>query len=210
MFRQRLVIHLIFILWVSALFLSGCAAPPFRPTQISDGGTAESCTNFFASLDQQIAKAGVKDAGTFRLKDYPYLRSSRFLASFREDEMDGNAFSAWVDHMQALDQEARGYEIANLPATDAPDPASVNNKDTLNGNVVTCGNLLKAKDFQGADPRIEALQKRVAVPDEYSLLFRTIGFYPLFRVFVSMGVDNWHANAEKSYSTLPPSDGSSI
>ena len=59
--------------------------------------------------------------------------------------------------MQALDQEARGYEIANLPATDAPALASANNKDTLNGNVVSCGNLLKAADFSGPDPRIEEL-----------------------------------------------------
>jgi len=210
MFRQRLVIHLIFILWVSALFLSGCAAPPFRPTQISDGGTTESCTNFFASLDQQIAKAGVKDAGAFRLKDYPYLRSTRFLASFREEAMDKKAFLVWVDHMQALDQEARGYEIANLPATDAPDLTSANNKDTLNGNVISCGNLLKAEDFSGPDPRIEELREQVEVPDEYSLLRMTLGVYPLFRVFVSFGVDDWHAEAKNSYSARAPTGWSSI
>ena len=112
--------------------------------------------------------------------------------------------------MQALDQEARGYEIANLPTTDAPALASANNKDALNGNVVTCGNLLKAADFQGADPRIEALREQVDVPDEYSLLRRALGVYPLFRVFVSIGVDNWHAEAKKSFSTQPPADWSSI
>jgi hypothetical protein len=210
MFRQRLVIHLLFILWVSALFLSGCAAPPFRPTQISDGGTTESCTNFFASLDQRVAAAGVKDAGAFRVKDYPYLRANRFLASFREEAMDKNAFSAWVDHMQALDQEARGYEIANLPTTDAPDLASANTRDILNGNVITCGNLLKAADFHGPGPRIEVLREQVDVPDEYSLLHRVLGVYPLFRVFVSFGVDDWHAEAKNSYSAQPPAGWASI
>ena len=207
MFRSRSMLHLISILWLSALFLTGCAMPHIRSTQISDGGTTESCADFFTSLDQQIAEAGVMDSGTFRVKDYPYLRTNRFLASFREEAMDREAFATWVNHMQALDQEARGYEIANLPA-DAPPLVSANNRDELKGNVVTCGNLLKAADFQDANPRIEELRKEVNAPDEYSLLHRALGFYPLFSVFVSLGVDNWHAEAIKSFSTKPPADWS--
>ncbi|MCX5883169.1 MAG: hypothetical protein NTU74_15625 [Deltaproteobacteria bacterium] len=210
MFRSRSMLHLISILWLSALFLAGCAMPHIRSTQISDGGTTESCADFFTSLDQEIAEAGVMDSGAFRVKDYPYLRANRFLASFREDAMDSKSFVKWVTHMQALDQEARGYEIANLPAIDAPALNSANNKDALNGNVITCGNLLKAADFQGTNPRIEELRKLVDVPDEYSRIQRVLGFYPLFSVFVSMGVDNWHAEAEKSFSTQPPADWSSI
>jgi hypothetical protein len=203
------MLHLVSILWLSALLLAGCATPPTRSMQISGGGTTESCANFFASLDQQIAEAGVKDAGYFRMKDYPYLRANRFLASFREEAMDRETLSAWVNHMQALDQQARGYEIANLPPA-APAQPSANNNDALNGNVVTCGNLLKTAEFQGSDPRIEELRKQVDVPDEYSLLHRALGFYPLFRVFVSMGVDNWHAEAKKTFSARPPADWSSI
>lgn len=111
--------------------------------------------------------------------------------------------------MLALDQEARGYEIANLhPA--APALASASNANTLNENVATCGNLLKATDFLAANPRIESLREQVDVPDEYSLLHRALGIYPLFSVFVSMGVDNWHGEAKKSFSTRPPADCSSI
>jgi hypothetical protein len=210
MFRRRSMLHLVSILCLSALLLAGCATPPVRPTRISDGGTAGNCAVFFTSLDQQIAEAGVMDSGAFRVKDYPYLRVNRFLASFREEAMDKESIAAWVNHMQALDQEARGYEIANLPTKDTPAPDPVNDKDALNGNVVTCGNLLKAADFQGPIPRIEALRKQVDVPDEYSLIHRALGFYPLFSVFVSMGVDNWHAEAKKSFSTRPPTDWSSI
>jgi len=209
MFRQRSMLHLVSILWLSSLLLAGCATPPTRPSRISDGGPAGNCADFFASLDQQIAKAEVMDSGAFRMKGYPYLRVNRFLASFREDAMDKETFSAWVNHMQAMDQEARGYEIANLP-TDTPAPTSANNKDALNGNVVTCGNILKAADFQGTDPLIEALRKQVDAPDEYSLLRRTFGIYPLFRVFVSIGVDNWHDEAKINFSTQPPADWSTI
>jgi hypothetical protein len=203
------MLHLVFILWLSALLLPGCATPPTRSTQISDSVTAESCASFFASLDQQIAEAGVMDAGAFRVRDYPYLRANRFLASFREEDMDEKSFSAWVNQMQVLDQEARGYEIANLPPGSLALP-SASNANTLNENVVTCGNLLKTADFQGSGPRIEELRKQVDVPDEYSLLHRALGFYPLFRVFVSMGVDNWHAEAKKTFSAWPPADWSSI
>ena len=150
MFRSRLMLHLVSILWLLALLLAGCATPLTRSTQISGGGTTESCANFFASLDQQIAEAGVMDAGAFRVKDYPYLRANRFLASFREEAMDEKAFSAWVSHMQALDQEARGYEIANLPPAAPALPSA--NINTLNENVAICGNLLKTADFQGVRP----------------------------------------------------------
>ncbi len=206
MFRSRSMLHLASIPWLLALLLAGCATPLTRSTQISGGGTTESCASFFASLDQQIAQAGVMDAGAFRVRDYPYLRANRFLASFREEDMDEKSFSAWVSHMQVLDQEARGYEIANLPPAALP-PANIN---TLNENVAICGNLLKTADFQGSGPRIEELRKQVDVPDEYSLLHRALGFYPLFSVFVSMGVDSWHAEAKKTFSARPPTDWSSI
>jgi hypothetical protein len=209
-FRCKSMSCLLFILWPLALILAGCAAPTARPMRFSDSGPAEKCADFFALLDQRIVEAGVKDVGVFRVKDYPYLRANRFLASFREDDMDRKALSVWVGHMQALDQVARGYEIANLPAIDASALSSSKNSDELNANVVTCGNLLKAADFQITSPRIEELREQVAVPDEYSLIRRTLGFYPLFRVMVSMGVDNWHAEAKKSYTNKPPVDWSSI
>ncbi|MBI5590343.1 MAG: hypothetical protein HY881_07685 [Deltaproteobacteria bacterium] len=210
MFRSRSRLLLISILWISAVFLAGCAMPHIQSTQTSDGGTTESCADFFASLDQQTTEAGVMDSGAFRVKGYPYLRANRFLASFREWAMDRESFAAWVNHMQALDQESRGYEIANLPAMDAPALASASSKAELSANVVTCGNLLKAADFQDSGPRIEKLREQVVVPDEYSLLRRTLGVYPLFSVFVSLGVDNWHAEAKKNFSAQPPEDWSGI
>ena len=42
------------------------------------------------------------------------------------------------------------------------------------------------------------------------MLNRALGVYPLFSVFVSMGVDHWHAEAIKSFSTAPPADAPSI
>jgi hypothetical protein len=198
------MLQLISILWLAALLLAGCTVPHIRPTMITDGVSTENCEAFFLSLDQQIAEAGVMDSGAFRVKGYPYLRANRFLASFREEAMDRDAFTAWVDHMQSLDHEGRRYEIANLPTANGSALLPADSITDPGENVVTCGNLLKALDFQDDNFREQRLKKQVDAPDEYCLLRRILGLYPLIRVFVSMGVDNWHADAKKSFSTMPP------
>jgi len=91
------------------------------------------------------------------------------LASFREDVGNQAAFAAWVDRMQALDQEARKYEIANLPKAAGSVPGSANDKDGINARVNSCGNLLKAADFQDGEQQA-VLRKNVTVPDEYLTL----------------------------------------
>ena len=99
------------------ILFSGCAMlpAPTKSDRVGESGPLGNCANFFASLDQITEEAEVLDPGVFRVKNYPYLRVNRFIASFREDVDDQAAFEAWMDRMQALDQDARQYEIANLP-----------------------------------------------------------------------------------------------
>jgi hypothetical protein len=122
-----------------------------------------SCADFFADLDQRAAQAHVLDPGAFRVEGYPYLRVNRFLASFRKEVGDKAAFAAWVDQMQALDQDARKYEIANLLQATGSIPGSANDKDGLYGKLANCGNLLKAADFEDSQPQ-EALRKGQRCP----------------------------------------------
>ena len=88
---------------------------PTRSDRIGESGPFGGCADFFASLDKRTEEAGVLDPGVFRVKKYPYLRVNRFIASFREDVDNKADFAAWTDRMQALDQDARNFEIANLP-----------------------------------------------------------------------------------------------
>jgi len=125
------------------------------------------------------------------------------LASFREEVEDQAAFAAWVDQMQALDQEARKYEIANLPKAAGSVPGSTNDKEGISARVNSCGTLLKAADFQESKQQA-VLRKNVTVPDEYLTLPRVLGLYPLTSYFVSHGVSNWHAEARKTFTTEPP------
>jgi hypothetical protein len=199
------VLQRIFVLALLALILSGCAIIPVptRSARVGGSDALGGCADFFADLDQRAAQAHVLDAGAFRVEGYPYLRVNRFLASFRKEITDQAAFSAWVDQMQALDQDARKYEIANLPQATGSTPSSANDKGGLYGRVVSCGNLLKTADFKDSQPQ-EALRKRTTVPDEYMSLPRVLGLYPLTSLFVSHGVSNWHAEAHKTFSTEPP------
>jgi hypothetical protein len=143
------------------------------------------------------------------VEGYPYLRVNRFLASFRDEVGNTAAFSAWVDQMQALDQEARKYEIANLTHSTGPAPGSVNDQVELNAKVASCGNLMKAADFQDSKEQM-ALREKVKVPDEYLSLWRVLGIYPLTSLYVYHRVLNWHDEANKTFSNEPPANWRSI
>jgi hypothetical protein len=196
-------------MWVPALLaalLAGCSIvpAPTRSPYIGGSGVLGGCADFFASLDGRASEAEALDPGAFRVEGHPYLRTNRFLASFSSDAVaDRTAFDAWVERMQALDQEARRHEIANLPVAAGPSAGSENGEAELNARVAGCGNLLKAADFQDAESWL-ALGKKSIVPDEYLTLPRVLGLYPLASLFVSNGVRNWHAESRKAFSTGPP------
>lgn len=205
------ILHSVFMLSFCAFILAGCAILPeiSRSTHVGESGPIGSCASFFALLDQRTEEARVLDPGAFRVRNYPYLRVNRFLASFRNEVEDKAAFAAWVDRMQALDQNARGYEIANLTIGHKHTPSSESDGDELFSNVVTCGNLLRTADFQEVEQQKE-LSRRVLVPDEYISLRRVFGLYPLISLFVAQGVASWQARAHKSFSPDHPVDWRAI
>ena len=205
------ILQVIFVFCSFAGLLAGCATIPM-PTQsdrIGETGSFGGCADFFASLDKQTKKANVIDPGVFRVKKYPYLRVNRFIASFSEDVDNQAAFAAWTDRMQALDQDARNYEIANLPDSAVASLDSVNDRAGLYSKVVTCGDLLRAADFQNVNHQ-EKLRDSLSVSDDYITLRRVLGIYPITRLFVSYGVSRWHSEARKSFSAEYPANWQTI
>ena len=199
--------RLIFILMLWAFLHAGCAMwpQPTRSVHVGKTGPMGSCADFFASLDRQTATVDGFDSGYTRVKQYPYLRTDRFIASFQDNFEDSQAFTAWVDHMQALDQSARQFEIANLSDTDVAAMVSVDGRDALYRRVVHCGNLLKEADFWNAGKK-ERMRMDVSAHDEYIPLRRVLGLYPITSLFVSQGVKRWHAEARERFSFEPPTD----
>jgi len=203
--------QVILLLWLSAVLLGGCAMLPVptRSDRIGEIGPLGKCAEFFASLDDRTKEAEVIDPGAFRVKKYPYLRVDRFLASFGEEIVDSATFSAWIDRMQALDQGARKYEIANLSSSTAIALESGSDRAGLYSKVADCGDMLKAADLQSVKHQ-EEFKKNIAVPDEYIPLRRVLGIYPLTSMFVYRGVFIWHTEARKSFSPVPPVNWRSI
>ncbi len=203
--RSRCSTQFALVLGLLVVLLAGCAMlpKPTRSDRVGESGALGSCADFFAGLDKKSGEAGVLDPGEFRVENYPYLRVNRFLASFHEEVEDPAAFEAWTDRLQALDRDARRYEIDNLPdpAVAMLDP--VNGRTGLYDKVAACGDLLKQADFRDIEPR-QQLRKRIAASDEYIGLRRVLGIYPLTSLFVSHGVSRWHATARKSFSIEPP------
>jgi hypothetical protein len=206
-----LILQAISGLCLLAVLLSGCAILPVptRSDRVGETGPLGSCADFFASLDKTTQAAGVLDPGAFRVKNYPYLRVNRFIASFREEVDDQAAFEAWTDRMRSMDQEARQYEIANLPDSAVAMLDAVNGRGGIYRKAATCGDLLKEGDFRDVENQ-QGLRNRVAVPDEYIVLRRVLGIYPLTRLFVSHGVSKWHAAAHKRFSIEPPANWQTI
>lgn len=198
--------RLILITALLAAFLAGCATipAPTRSQWVDTDSPAGECAEFLWALDQRVSSAQAIDPGAFRVEGFPYLRVDRFLASFRDEVDEEETFAAWVAHMQALDQEARRHEIANLPDTGSPEARA-----GLFEQVVACGNRLKAVDFKEESRRRE-LRQKVTAPDEYILLRQILGIYPVSRWFLSMGVARWQAEVHRTFSVTPPEEWSSV
>jgi hypothetical protein len=202
---HRHIFQAIAALSLLAQVLTGCATlpQPSPSARIGQEGELGRCADFFAALDQRTVQARALDAGSFRVSGYPYLRTDRFLASFRWQVQDPAAFAAWVDRMQALDREARRYEIANLSPGSPLAPDLPPSRATFDQTVEMCGDLLKAADFQDIEHQ-EQLRQKSRAPDDYIELRRVLGLYPIAGWFVSRGVAKWHEEAHRTFSLKPP------
>ncbi len=175
-------------LGLAALVLSACATlPPAIPE-------AADCRANFLGLDEQVSAADVRNGGAHAIDGFPYLRSDRFLASFASEADDGPAFDAWVERMRRLDLESRESELRNLGWAQPGEELS---------HLDSCGAQWAVADLK--DPaRREQLRRNVAVPDDYSLLKRALGFYPLAVPFLRMGINGFNQAVAADYAKPLP------
>jgi hypothetical protein len=178
---------------------AGCStieAPPATPSApVLSARTA--CANWYAVLDATIDRAGVRDAGAYRIPGFPYLRVDRFTASFRQQAKENaQAFDAWVTRLKALDASAREYEIRNLPAPFFP-VAGIADPAAAAANTRNCQAQLARDDLGNAMQR-DLLAARAIVPDNYADGVQTL-VYPLARIPFSRGVEKWHQEAAEMF-----------
>lgn len=182
--------------------LAGCATPvaDWRDTHTEPKRSAQlfQCLDFFEKLDDAVKAAKAGDAQWARVPGFPYLRASRFLASFGEEVTKpgaGAAFADWAARMRTLDHRARAIEIANLPrpARDALGPAP-----EVEAN--RCGDLLMASDLARPAGRA-ALGRLARVPDHYADWQRVLGLYPLSALPFAWGSFAWREDQTERFGT---------
>jgi hypothetical protein len=170
---------------------------------------AADCARWLASLDEAVERAGVRDAGAYRIPGFPYLRADRFSASFRNDVKDDPAaFAVWVDRLRNLDATARAYELMNLPprllaSLEVPD------RNAAKARTDACAAELTRDDLAVTSQR-EALVARAAVPDDYIERNRVLGLYPIATLPFSIGVNRWQEETVATFRRSPVSAGEGV
>ena len=102
--------------------------------------------------------------------------------------------------LTVLDRKARRFELANLEGIE---PFGDPHLDAAMERVVACGDTLMRTDFDDPSAR-SSMAASIRAPDDYILTRRWLGLYPLTRLFVSLGVSDWHRQARDDFSNHPP------
>ena len=167
------------------LVVAGCASvDPYRhapiATHLQRADSVGDCARLFQRSDRSIDAAGVRDAMSPRVPGFPYLRVDRFhaaLAPRAETEQQGDA---WRMRLDALDREARAFELRNLADESAARTATA---------LEDCRATLHDADR----PKVAVLAEAARVPDDYSAALRALGLYPITKLAFAAGIRRWHA-----------------
>lgn len=185
------------------LLLLGCTSLsplPFPPSSETEQG----CRQFFDRLEEKVKGTGVREASSFPVPGFPYLRTNRFLSAMRDRPKEADEKEQWLQWMKELDLQAREAEISNLPDESVnfllhTETAQPDRKE-LYRRVKSCSDALLNRDraFGGFSASIDS---RTGVPDEYSFWRRAVGLYPLMVFPVAIASHNALAKTRSWFET---------
>jgi hypothetical protein len=187
-----------------AALLAGCAV---APRQDDAAGAQAQCREVFRRVDLAVAEAGVGDGMAARVAGFPYLRVSRFLASYAGEEMNDAQFAEWMSRLIELGRQGYEIELSNLPAAESEalgralrevDPRYAPAAPAL----ADCAANLAAADYTDRNRRL-ALREAARVPDDYVTWRRAAGLYWLTRIPFSSGVSRWQREVMEEFSRPP-------
>jgi len=182
------------------MLVAGCATveSPVKPEATFSSVATGECAHWFEQLDAAVDRAGVRDAGGYRIPGFPYLRVDRFTASFRDRVGDDpRAFDAWVARLTALGATARDYEIRNVPAQLFP-VAGIQDRAAALARTRNCAAQLSREDLDNPARR-DVLVARAKVPDNYADWPHMLGVYSVASIPFSKGVEKWHQEAAEMF-----------
>ncbi len=171
--------------WLAGLLLlAGCATVGRAPMPEEAPVAARECARLFEQVEEAVSAADVRDDEAHVLEGHPWLRSNRFLASFR-DSARGEGLDHWLELMGRLDDRARSHEMANLPRE-----ARAGLGEDVPGRLADCRDSLVMFD-RSRPGRVAQIRTAAEVPDAYITWRRVLGLYPLPGWFILQGVEDW-------------------
>lgn len=178
------------LLILSLVMMAGCVQLP------TEQDPADSdCDALFIMLEKKITTAGVRNAAHYRIPNFPHLRSSRFLASFAQQDLTAEQQKYWLSLL--LQHGVNDYlsEYANLPIR----KKNIFRLNTLKNTLSLCGEEYNAEIL--ANPQqMTALRNSVQPPDDYSALQQTLGVYPVTKIGVARGAQAWQAETQEMFA----------
>lgn len=184
--------------WLAGLvlLLAGCATVGRAPVPEEAPVAVHECARLFERVEAAVNHADVRDNEAHVVESHPWLRSNRFLASFR-DSARGEALDQWLELLARLDARARPHELANMPR----ETRAALGEDVPE-RLADCRDRLVA--FDRASPeRVAEIRSAAEVPDSYITWRRVLGLYPLPGWFILQGVEDWHEEEKARFSEPP-------
>lgn len=191
------------LLWV--LLGQGCTQPAVRFESLAPDEAA--CLSWYRKFDTLLAEHERNDPSAAKIPGFPFLRTDRFLASFRHQPLTDAAYAEWLERMRQLDESLRLSETANLPPAaakavlaEAPLPGS------LEQVLRQCGSRLVKAALQRPETK-PILRRYARVPDAYRSWQRIAGAYGIMQYPARMALDRLHkklaANFRRPLEELP-------
>ncbi len=178
-----------FMMVSAALVLSGCMlTPPALPVAMKNEAV-DRCWALYQDLDQAVADHGVTPSRPERIAGFPYLRMTRFLASYSQQDLSNEALQSWLNRLMDADQAARSVELASLEKS-AKGRLNARYGNDLTRLLDNCAHTLAAIDLVRPE-RLALLRERAVATSEYRLLNQVLGLYPLLSLPVRFGVDQY-------------------
>ena len=171
-------------LLVALIFLCGCAAQDFK-TAVPPAEEIE----LLRTVDRAVAASDCRNQAYDQIPGFPHLRTSRFWQAIARQGLNRQQFAFWLDRLRENDREARRLELTCFghdPGMVLPGEPGLVSGSRLNAIVEESAQRLADRDRQR--PELLSGLAGISVPDDYSLLLRTLGLYPLSRIPIVFGV----------------------
>ncbi len=189
---------------IISVSLSACSQV-FNPLHrnIQQTLTLQQCDNFYTDLADLIDIQKINDRQAVKIAHFPYLRTNRFLSSFRDEiTADQQApFHFWLELLREQAENAWQVEIANLNQHNRQ-WISAKYSQILKADLVAtetaCANILMQYDMALPENRQYLLQHAIT-PSSYSSIKRFFGIYPLTKKAMEMPINKSYRKVQRNY-----------